>query len=100
MSDTKTGNGIKEKGFHHQSVDVFLTFLGDPLRANEDIPDRIQKAHSLKNALEDYLQIIEGDGTDDYWNEVIEEVRLMGQMLCDVWTPAVKSRHPLGGSEH
>ena len=100
MSENKTEDDVKKKGFRHKSVAVFLSFLGDPLRANENIPDRVQKAHSLKSGLEEYLETIQGYGEDDSWNEVLEEVRVIGEMLCEIWTLGAKSRHPLGGSEH
>ena len=44
----------EKKVFSYKSVAVFLPFLGDPLHADENIPDRIQKAHSLK--IGNYIQ--------------------------------------------
>ena len=61
-------------------------FLGNPLRVSSTIQKRDQTRQEFQAALNSYLNHIQQDCSD----ELIQEVRLMGDMLGKIWTRPLK----------
>lgn len=73
---------VKEKrGFSYRSVSIFLAFFGRPVNVTETVAQRLQRSQDLEKGLDGYLNHV----CRDYPSDVLDEVRLIGEMLGKVW---------------